>query len=60
MKEYQLNKSTGEVEPVPEIEPLTPEQIEKIKKESGVDQNMEMDESLFEDKEWLINANLFE
>ena len=60
MKEYQLNKSTGEVEPVPEIEQLTPEQIEKIRKESGVDQNMEMDESLFEDKEWLINANLFE
>ena len=46
MKEYQLNKSTGEVEPVPEIEPLTPKQIKKIKKESGVDQNMEMDESL--------------
>ena len=60
MKEYQLNKSTGEVEPVPEIEQLTPKQIKKIKKESGVDQNMEMDESLFEDKEWLINANLFE
>ena len=46
MKEYQLNKSTGEVEPVPEIEPLTPEQIEKIRKESGVDQNMEMDDYL--------------
>ena len=46
MKEYQLNKSTGEVEPVPEIEPLTPEQIEKIRIESGVDQNMEMDDYL--------------